>query len=598
MNGKDIFLGLKYIGEDLIHEAEYETLTPKTQAEKQVRRAFRRPLLIAAAIALMVALVGCAVAYVLSLERVKIGDRTEERDVFATDSYNVIGTETVSQTVMSLAGIQGSPAYQACADFYAFQDAYIADMNAMMEAGTLPEGFFEHDTYGKAMTAKAQELAETYGLKPEGNNLGFRTVRTLCDALGVERFFRETEGITANVTMGSAWEGGNIRLYLDLYFPEDSGYEVLFTNATLRWNRKDCFSRDYVTLDNTGDWTEKLYTTSTGREVLILYSPSNEYGYLLCDREEALMSLQFTYRLDAWNQVGDRVWADSYYMTEKQMELMAETVDFNIQPRLVAQADVDAQAVPSYEATQNGWTLKLKNVDTDGYAIHLLFSLTAPDGIDISGSSDELRLQNGNLDILTCTDGRRKSSGSGRGFILVDDGDGLDNTTDLALEFEQTMDDGSAPFGIGTTWDVDIVDLVASSWDPETVSYREETLVEGEWHFSLTFDESSGDYREIELVTESFPVKASTGWYPDGTDAVEEFTVTSFLLRKYTSTIRCAECDERNTPDFYFFNRQKMYAVMKDGSEIEMLGSHDEIDLNQVDHIVFPDGTILKVPET
>ena len=122
--------------------------------------------------------------------------------------------------------------------------------------------------------------------------------------------------------------------------------------------------------------------------------------------------------------------------------------------------------------------------------------------------------------------------------------------------------------------------------------------MEGEWHFPLTFDESSGDYREIELVTEPFPVKACTGWYPDGTDAVEEFTVTSFLLRKYTSTIRCAECDEKNAPDFYFFNHQKMYAVMKDGTEIEMLGSHDEMDLNQVDHIVFPEGTILKVPET
>lgn len=120
MNGKDIFLGLKYIGEDLIHEAEYEMLTPKTQAEKQVRRAFRRPLLIAAAIALMVALVGCAVAYVLSMENVKIGDLTETRNVYAGNGYEVVGTETVNVSVLSLAGIKGSPAYQACADFYAY----------------------------------------------------------------------------------------------------------------------------------------------------------------------------------------------------------------------------------------------------------------------------------------------------------------------------------------------------------------------------------------------------------------------------------------------------------------------------------------------
>lgn len=235
-------------------------------------------------------------------------------------------------------------------------------------------------------------------------------------------------------------------------------------------------------------------------------------------------------------------------------------------------------------------------MDTDGYALRLLFSLTAPEGIDISGNNDEIQIQNGNLDILTCTDGRQESSGSGRGFVLVDDGDGLDNTTDLAVEFEQTMRDGSAPFGIGTTWEVRIVDLESTRWDPETVYYEEQTLVEGEWTFPLTFDESCGDYREIELVTEPFPAKANTGWLADGTDIVEEFTVTSFVLRKYTSTIRFEGSEVEGDPDFYTFNHQRMYAVMKDGTKFEMLGFHDEMDLNQVDHIVFPEGTILPVP--
>lgn len=595
MNGKDIFLGLKYIGEDLIDEAESGTFSQKSRAEKEVRRrSFRRPLLLAAAIALMVALVGCAVAYVLSLENVKIKSTTEDRNVFADNGYEVVGTETVSVSVLSLAGIKGSPAYQACADFYAFQDAYIADMNAMMDAGTLPDGFLENDTYGKAMTAKAQELAESYGLTPQGDALSFRTVRNLCDALGVERFFRETEGITADISMGSAYEGGNISLYLDLYFPEDSGYEVRFTSATLRWNWKDCFSSDYAIIDDTGDWTEKHYTTTSGNDVLIVYSPSNEYGYLLCDRGEALMSLKFTYRLDAWNQEGNRVWADSYYMTEQQMELIAETVDFNIQPRLVTQADVDAQAAPSNEATQNGWTLKLKEVDTDGYVAHVVVSVTAPEGTVLDDENQVYSIHNGNHWALRTLDGRQDAGGQGGGFSGKDDGDGLSNTLDLVMDAELTMVDGSAPFGIGSQWEVSIVDI--AGYSKVNGQVQEVTLVEGEWTFPLTFDESNGDYQEIQLVTQPFTTKGCTGWKADGTDVLEDYTITSFVLRKYSSTIRYEETDEKNTPDFYTFNYQCMYAVMKDGTKIEMLGFHDEMDLNQVDHVIFPDGTILQVP--
>ena len=54
MNGKDLFLGLSYIDEKYIAEAE-QALLP--------RRSLRRPLLLAAVLALTLLLVGCAVAY-------------------------------------------------------------------------------------------------------------------------------------------------------------------------------------------------------------------------------------------------------------------------------------------------------------------------------------------------------------------------------------------------------------------------------------------------------------------------------------------------------------------------------------------------------
>ena len=80
MNGKDIFRGLQYIGDDLIENAETGQFPAQNQESGKTHRPIRRPLLIAALIALLLLLVGCAVVYVLKLENVKIGTGTEQRD--------------------------------------------------------------------------------------------------------------------------------------------------------------------------------------------------------------------------------------------------------------------------------------------------------------------------------------------------------------------------------------------------------------------------------------------------------------------------------------------------------------------------------------
>lgn len=77
MNGKDIFWGLQYIGDDLIGNAETGQFPAQSQ---ETHHHIRRPLLIAALIALLLLLVGCAVVYVLKLENVKIGTGTAQRD--------------------------------------------------------------------------------------------------------------------------------------------------------------------------------------------------------------------------------------------------------------------------------------------------------------------------------------------------------------------------------------------------------------------------------------------------------------------------------------------------------------------------------------
>ena len=586
MNGKDLLQGLQYIGDDLVEAGEFG-LFPAAR-KKNVQRP-RRPWLVAALILLALALVGCGAAYVLSLEKVRIDVGTAQRDYALVDGVYVKEPHEVNTTTLTLAGLKGENAYRACADFYAFKEEYTAQGEQMAQSGTLPEGFW--DNYAEVMEAKAREIAQQYGLKPEGQLLAFRTTRNLCDALGVERFARENPEISVNIGGGSCYDTGNFWLNLDLVFPEGRGYAVLNSPGVLRWNRKDCFSRDYRALTDSGDWVEKNYTTASGSQVLLLYSPTQETGFVICDRGEALMTLEFNANIEYLSEEGGVVSSELVRMTDRQLELVADAVDFSIHPKTPTQADVDAQKAISREATQNGYTLTLKNVETDGYVLRVLLSLEAPEGTELP--------TDGNLgfDYWTLRDGEGEAFDNGIfSTEKLEDGDGKSWTTDLMLTQNSVLSGQEEPFAAGTSWELYMRDFVYSDWSAETGAVRE-TLAEGEWLIPISFDGENGDYRELELVQKPITMKASTGWDETGKDVLESFPVTSVKLRR-NCILLTADVGERISADFFWFRSTSTKAVLKDGTEVEVLNRTftKPLDLDSVDYILFADGTKLPVP--
>ena len=589
MNGKNMLFGLQYIGDDLVENAEFGRFSADTGKNGKPRRAIRRPLLAAALIGAALLLVGCAVAYVLNLEKIKISAGTEQRDYSLVDGVYVKDPHTVNTTTLTLAGLEGSNAYKACADFYAFQEEYTANGEKMAENGTVPEDYWE--TYSDVMDAKARELAEKYSLKPEGQLLAFRTVRNLCDALGVERFARENPEISVNIGGGSCYDTGNFWLNLDLVFPEGKGYAVLNSPGTLRWNRKDCFSRDYRALTDSGDWVEKNYTTASGSSVLLLYSPTQETGFVICDRGEALMTLEFNANIEYLSEEGGVVSSELVRMTDRQLELVADAVDFSIHPKTPTQADVEAQKAISQEATQNGYTLTIKNVETDGYVLRVLLSLAAPEGTAFPTDGNLIFAED------TLVDENGIEAMGAFSIERLDDGDGKSNTADLLLIRNRAMEGGSAPFTAGTTWNLHLIDIVYSAWNAESGIIRD-TLAEGEWLIPISFDDENGDYRELELVSDPITMEASVGWYPTtGKDEVESFRVTSVKLRSQSISLS-ADVGEKTYADFFFLNGNGTYVVMKDGSMVEVMNQtfRQPIDPEQADYVLFADGTKLTVP--
>ena len=572
MNGQEIFLGLSYISRKYIEEAETETISGGTGKAHRIRR----PFLLAAVIALLLLLVGCAAVYVLKMEHVKISSGTAQQDYSLVDGVYVKDPHTINTTTLSMAGLKGSNAYKACADFYAYETKLRASASASGDwAG-----------YDDAISAKAQELAEQYGLKPEGQPLTFRTTRNLCDALGVERFVRDSQDVSIDISQGFCRDSGNFFVLLRFAFPEDQGYEVTHTSGALYWNRQDTFSREYFTLEDRGDWVERNYTTTAGNTVLILTSPSQERGYIICDRGDALMTVWLDVNPELLSEDAGVVSAEYQHMTDKQLDMVADALDFAIQPKVPTQADVDAQAAPPQEATQNGYTLKLKSVETDGYVARVVVSVTAPEDVDI----ESLNISTGRTSFGTPN---RDSNGINGAFNDVTDGDGLANTKDLVAEFTDPFLDGLRPLELGAAWDLDITDLYVDKWRPTS-----RVLTEGDWHFSITIDESCTNDREIELLSEPITLKASTGWRADGTDCLEAFPVTSMRLRSQSISLT-ADTGENTYADFFCFDRTIACVVMKDGSRVDILNQCLEkpIDLDQADYVLLPGDIKLPVPQ-
>ena len=265
--------------------------------------------------------------------------------------------------------------------------------------------------------------------------------------------------------------------------------------------------------------------------------------------------------------------------------MVADALDFAIQPNIPTQADVDAQAAPPQEATQNGYTLKLKSVETDGYVARVVVGITAPEDVDI----ESLNISTGRTFFRTPD---RDSMGGSGAFNDVTDGDGLANTKDLVAEFTESFQDGLRPIELGATWDLDITDLYVDKWRSTS-----RVLTEGDWHFSITIDENCTNYREIELLSEPITLKASTGWGQDGTDCLEAFPVTSVKLRSQSISLT-ADTGEKTYADFFCFNGATACVVMKDGSRVDILNQCLEkpIDLDQADYVLLPGDAKLPVP--
>ena len=589
MNGKDIFLGLKYVGDDLIEKAEYGQFPTKAEhtATQKKRMSIRRPFLIAAIIAMMLLLVGCAVIYVLSLQEIKLGDQTVTYDISNFDPETgefYEGQESVHQQVLTLAGLSNTPAAKAAREWYEFTDSYDPDLEIKKSVwGNIPDfgdKYYGYDLYTQEMKDKLDEILDKYDLKLRGKLIEFETPKRMLQAMDIESLLNPDTGAKLDIEFPYRYyENGVMYLNAILTLPGENGDETV--RVFLNYLPKDCFIPDTAVLTE-AQWEEWNYTTAGGDDVLILRAEESSSAWLLCDTGSSTTSISVDVLRDMSEEVIDGVPVVQYEMMPKELlERLADAIDFSLQPRLVdGWEDLSYESIVLGESYE-GYRFDLVSTFTDGYAYEIVLYLTAPEGIALTDPEDHtVRVKAGNGDSGYC----------------VEDGDGRLNTchfilSDYVPEYELPMD-GSLPFPKDHVISVYMEDLYSSYFDFDNIQDVDTLLAEGTWEFDVKLSEA--DTREIELLTEPIVAKACVGFMMDGTDVFEDRKITSIKLRSMGMELTTEESDA----DFLSWTGVKSHIVMKDGSQVDIGWNHFDrpIDLEQVAYLQLADNTIIPMP--
>ena len=616
MNGKNLLTGLSNINRKYIEESEMEPAVSKTVTG--IRFVLRKHILIAAIIALMVFFMGCAVV-LLSMKKINIGKQQTLQDVFAYDPESgqaiaYLGQETVTEEVLTLAGIKGSQNYRAAQEWFAFKQAYDPEHSILQKLQNdglvpeFPEEYRSYHLYSQEMKDKLDEILEKYDLKLIGRTIPFKTEELVCKALGLKGIVIPGNEALIKLDYAEYQECGNLNMDFQILIPSDGDSGEQETRCHIYYMRKDAFTEDVISLRGMESWKEWTYTTASGADVLIFRSPADWRGYIFCDMPNYTVTLRYESIDELYLGDADgNVRIEKEVMTDQEIERLADAIDFSIEPKLVEGWESLTTLAASSGKTIDGYSIELKSVESDGNTAIITLGITAPEDVNLlehDGYSVSLKHSNRWGFFEPTTEGSGNVSG---GYAVEDDGDGKSNTQNVVLKYSAGSEQiraGELPFASGHRWNIYWQDIYASYLDEKTNEPEEYLLVEGTWSFDVVFEDVITE--KLELITSPIASRASCEWDMKGNDVYQDTLITSFILRPMSASIVCDM--EHAAPDFLTVGDGCAYVMMKDGSRITLYGDNassgvqtlraeSTIDLNQIACVHLPDGTELPVPQ-
>ena len=594
MNGKDLLKELGNIHAKYYMEAENDTLPASPR--------LRRPLLLAALIALMLLLVGCGILHILHRQELRIADR-EIYDLPWVRLSDENEYKSISQQVLTTSGPQNSKRYQAAKEWYEFEIPY-AQEHDWNETFICPPEYEYYSLDSQEMVDKLEEILAKYDLKPIGSPVLSQGRKGILDYLGLETILRP--GVPAKVTdlNVSYYESGYFTVFSQIQMEEGDGRWPYNTYVTCSFSDKNIFDNNVFILDNPDSWEEWNYTTAAGENFLILYSPDYWECYCIYDRGDAMIFLTI--------QTAKTLYTDNAFseemMNQQQVEQLLDILDFTLDP-IPGDSAMLSGLPDGYNSSQrsqtvDGYTVELKSAISDGNKGQLILGITIPNGAPILEDDgkywglgfEELSIQ--------CLEAPYDSLYSAH---EQDDGDGLDNTLEYIIEWSKHNPEENME--AGAQWTLTLGQMHQETYNTTLEQHEYLWKTDTVWKFTFTFDPDC-NYQKLEFLSETTELPAIVGETEDDTDKWGTATVQTITLRRNSVSLLIEE--PIGYANFHSWREDtEPQVVLKDGNTIPLQSdsgfSLDQSDsicrenwkpempipVDSVDHLVLIDGTVL-----
>lgn len=579
MNGQEFLTAFSQIDDRFVEEAAFSTPV----------RSHRKLVVLALAAVLTVLLVGCAVAYVLNMENLKLGSQQSTQDVFSTEG-DYVGQETISEQVLTFSGLKGSANYQAARDWFNFTQSYDPEQEILSSVWkNMPEYYYgeyqAYDVYTDEMVAKLQEISQTYHLKLLGSPQNFRTASAALRAMNIDSFLREDSGADVSLRSLTCYEGGNFILWADANLPDTFWDWEDHVSFLFYYHNKEYFNSYSVTLNEDDNWREWNYTTAAGQEVLILRSEGHSV-WVFCDRPDNTLAVTFGADIFRSYSENGKLTREVTSMTDEQIEAFVELIDFSLSPTPIS-ADADFAGLDVVGGqTQDGITLELVSAVTDGYAAEVRLAITAPEGtvLDPAGPS----ITTGTVGNLFEDTDNAEHYFSGVNIKVTEDGDGLSHTAYLDFTMDTMPWQDGPTVEPGSNWSLYIENLLTN-----TSAFQTAILAEGVWNIDIPFtllEES------LELISEPITLRTVVGSSTKGENVYGDVTVTSLTLRPMSALLLS---DTNFAPEF-----KHLTVVYEDGKKVRLdscAGAPgclsflptQTLELDKIDYVILTDDVTL-----
>ena len=339
MTGKDLLTAMSGIDGRYIEEAA-PAAAPKT-------RSLRRPLLIAAAIAAALLLVGCGIVYALRLQDMSIGKATYTQRF--DDKGKAIDPVEKSMDIITPYGRSGDAIQQALKEWYEFQESYDPDYLLATNEPDIPgipnQYEYTYSCYTQEMVDKVDEIAAKYNLKLLKEWIPFQRYQS--------DIFLEETGIQSLLLpdSGAQITGMAGMLYLPYNFSMD--FELVTENAGKLMTSYGYARKDYFPSASAGgmdiDAYEQWDHTTPGGTKLLLALNSKGQGEIIAEQENAMIMIS----IDGNRSLSHSRYPDaSEVMTKAELESIADQFDYSVQPKEVDRAVVEEKLAAAEEAYQ------------------------------------------------------------------------------------------------------------------------------------------------------------------------------------------------------------------------------------------------------